>query len=43
MAEARRTAGQFDEVAAQLNSRPRKILSWQTPAELFAKRVATVE
>ncbi|MFC9978162.1 IS30 family transposase [Spirillospora sp. NPDC127200] len=37
------TPEQLDAVAAQLNSRPRKILGWQTPAELFAKLVATGE
>jgi transposase, IS30 family len=31
------TAEQLDAVAAQLNSRPRKILGWQTPADLFAQ------
>nr|WP_245651960.1 IS30 family transposase [Streptosporangium amethystogenes] len=37
------TADQFDAVAAELNNRPRKILGWQTPTELFAKLVATVD
>lgn len=30
-------------VAAELNDRPRKILGWRTPAELFTKLVATLE
>ncbi|WP_344982022.1 IS30 family transposase [Streptosporangium fragile] len=37
------TADQLDAVAAELNNRPRKILGWQTPTELFAKLVATVD
>nr|WP_243725920.1 IS30 family transposase [Actinomadura rubrisoli] len=37
------TAEDLTAVAAELNNRPRKILDWQTPADLFAKLVATVE
>lgn len=37
------TVEQLEAAAAELNSRPRKILGWQTPAEFFAKLVATVE
>jgi IS30 family transposase len=37
------TVDQLDAVAAELNSRPRMILGWQTPAELFARLLATVE
>ncbi|GAB3961112.1 IS30 family transposase [Actinoallomurus acanthiterrae] len=37
------TAEDLAAVAAELNSRPRKTLGWQTPAALFAKLVATVE
>ncbi|MCA1218656.1 IS30 family transposase [Streptomyces sp. 8L] len=34
---ARYTRQELDEVAAELNSRPRKTLGWETPAERLAK------
>ncbi|GGN65189.1 hypothetical protein GCM10011579_035390 [Streptomyces albiflavescens] len=30
-------------IAAELNGRPRKVLGWQTPEELFAQPLATIE
>ncbi|MFE2869909.1 IS30 family transposase [Embleya sp. NPDC059259] len=36
-------AGDLAFVAAELDSRPRKTLGWNTPANLFAKLVATLE
>lgn len=35
------TPGHLDAVAAELNSRPRKTLRWETPAEHLAKLLAT--
>ncbi|PNG16201.1 IS30 family transposase [Streptomyces cahuitamycinicus] len=35
------TRGHLDTVAAELNSRPRKTLGWETPAERLAKLLAT--
>ncbi|MET7339656.1 IS30 family transposase [Nonomuraea sp. NPDC005650] len=35
------TRDQLDAVAAELNSRPRKTLAWDTPAERLAKLLAT--
>lgn len=35
------TRDQFDAVAAELNSRPRKTLDWDTSAERLAKLLAT--
>jgi IS30 family transposase len=29
------TASQFDQIAAELNERPRETLAWHTPAEKF--------
>ncbi|MBT2675405.1 IS30 family transposase [Streptomyces sp. ISL-14] len=38
---ARYSREQLDAVAAELNSRPRKTLGWETPAERLAKLLAT--
>ncbi|WP_093801068.1 IS30 family transposase [Streptomyces sp. Wb2n-11] len=38
---ARYTREELDAVAAELNSRPRKTLGWETPAERLAKLLAT--
>jgi IS30 family transposase len=38
---ARCTREELDAVAAELNSRPRKTLGWETPAERLAKLLAT--
>ncbi|GAA1065707.1 hypothetical protein GCM10009574_033220 [Streptomyces asiaticus] len=38
---ARYTREELDTVAAELNSRPRKTLGWETPAERLAKLLAT--
>lgn len=35
------TREHLDAVAAELNSRPRKTLGWETPAERLAKLLAT--
>jgi transposase, IS30 family len=35
------TRAHLDTVAAELNSRPRKTLSWDTPAERLAKLLET--
>ncbi|MGI4948022.1 MAG: IS30 family transposase, partial [Janthinobacterium lividum] len=35
------TQAQLSATARQLNERPRKILLYQTPAEMFAKSVAS--
>ncbi|MEU6476364.1 IS30 family transposase, partial [Streptomyces sp. NPDC047017] len=37
----RYTRAELDAVAAELNSRPRKTLGWETPAERLAKLLAT--
>ncbi|MFF2771317.1 IS30 family transposase, partial [Streptomyces bacillaris] len=34
---ARYSRQELDEVATELNSRPRKTLGWETPAERLAK------
>ncbi|MGW7002515.1 hypothetical protein ACWGCW_06735 [Streptomyces sp. NPDC054933] len=36
-----RTREYLDAVAAELNSRPRKTLGWETPAERLHKLLAT--
>jgi len=38
---SRHTRGELDAVATELNSRPRKTLGWETPAERLAKLLAT--
>ncbi|MEU6479023.1 IS30 family transposase, partial [Streptomyces sp. NPDC047017] len=38
---ARYTRAELDAVAAELNSRPRKTLGWETPAERLTKLLAT--
>ncbi|MGW2279948.1 transposase, partial [Streptomyces sp. NPDC001770] len=38
---SRHTREHLDTVAAELNSRPRKTLGWETPAERLAKLLAS--
>jgi len=37
------SAGQLDDVAAELNARPRQTLGWLTPSEAFAQSVAMTD
>ena len=40
---SRWSAEDIDAVAATLNSRPRKTLSWRTPAEALTERLSSIE
>jgi IS30 family transposase len=37
------SADQLDDVAAELNARPRQTLGWLTPSEAFARAVAMTD
>ena len=40
---SRWSAADLEAVALVLNNRPRKVLSWKTPAEVFAEQVLSLQ